>query len=64
MSKKALANAERVADEAIAKLAYLEDAVRGLLTMQGLGPRLEPNIWQDLDSARVSAARLRKELEG
>lgn len=60
---KKLANAERVADEAIAKLEYLEDTVRSLLDMHGLDRKLEPNLWQDLDAVRVAAVRLRKELE-
>lgn len=64
MSKKALANAERVADEAIAKLEYLEDAMRSLLEMHGFNRSLEPNIWQDLDAAKAAAHRLRQELEG
>lgn len=61
---KKLANAERVADEAIDKLAYLEDAVRSLLEMHGFNRSLEPNIWQDLDAAKAAAHRLRQELEG
>lgn len=60
---KKLANAERVADEAIAKLDYLQDVVRDLLEMHGMGKLHEPNIWHDLDVARAAAHRLRNELE-
>lgn len=60
---KKLANAERVADEAIDKLAYLEDAVRSLLEMHGFNRSLEPNVWQDLDAAKAAVVRLRNELE-
>lgn len=60
---KKLANAERVADEAIAKLEYLEDAMRSLLEMHGFNRSLEPNVWQDLDAAKAAVVRLRNELE-
>lgn len=60
---KKLANAERVADEAIAKLEYLEGAMRSLLEMHGFNRSLEPNLWQDLDAAKAAVVRLRQELE-
>lgn len=60
---KKLANAERVADEAIDKLEYLEDAVRTVLEEAGLDRAMEPNLWQDLDAVKAAVIRLRNELE-
>jgi hypothetical protein len=59
-----LANAERVADEAIAALDVLEDMVRNALLDQGIGEDAEPNLWQQLERSKADAARLRSELEG
>lgn len=64
MSKKKLANAERVADEAIAKLDLLQDEVRRMLEAEGIDERAEPNVWQAINAAQADAARLREELEG
>lgn len=64
MSKKKLANAERVADEALAQLDSLEQTVRHSLLDQGIGEAADPNLFQSLNYAKDAVARLRSELEG
>lgn len=59
MSKKALANAERVADEAIAALEALQNEVWNYI--DGMADEVITGI---LDRAKETAARMRNELEG
>lgn len=60
---KKLADAERVADEAIAQLECLEDIVRNALLDQGIGEAADPNLFQSLNWAKGAVTRLRNELE-
>lgn len=59
MSKKALANAERVADEAIAALEAFQTEVWNYI--DGMADEVITGI---LDRAKETAARMRNELEG